>query len=423
MSWNSHAGSVLGGHCEESPDNIQTSTASPTPTSGPTISRPAAEQQNTLILHDSNDKSQEPLRKRRTYKSRAPRKTETISGKPQTWNADGPLYLRQSDNQLVHLHCCVIGCRKAYFTTITSLMQHVSSPKHHGFGRGFFKNHSDAVEKCGRLPGENDNERFLQIQPKEMGTYGTYTPEVSTANLVSTSAPEKSVFTESSSGQLRILGRRVFGEVYEQENDFPTSERRVSRISGTENELAYSTGIGLFTLGHELQMDHTLLANENAASELSANQDSIPTTIASENLHSIDEQNPTVNRESSVEYRSNGLSPGTHDFEAIARSHSFGQEITIKSEQIDDHLRTTTSDQLAAHDKAFSDIHASRNDPSSNAATSAADNDNPLSDNIQKIEHNDLVKCKRALSHPLESSEKRTQRHSTVYRNFFRQCH
>lgn len=64
-----------------------------------------------------------------------------------------PLFLRKSDNGLVHLHCPVAGCEKTYFTNVIALMSHVPSPRELGFGKGFFKNHADAMEKCGPFPG------------------------------------------------------------------------------------------------------------------------------------------------------------------------------------------------------------------------------------------------------------------------------
>ena len=410
MSWSPRAGSLLEGHSVDFQENPQTPTASSTPSSGLTISRPVVEQRNTLVCYDGNNESQEVSKKRRTNKSGAPRKTYTISGKPQTWNADGPLYLRQSDNRLVHLHCCVMGCDRAHFTTITSLMTHVSSRKNHGFGRGFFKGHSDAVEKCGRLPVGHDNERFLRIQPKETGTRVTSTPEVSTTDLVFTSASEKSVVTDASSSQLRLSG--VFGKIYEQENDSPTSDRRVSTNIGTEDEIAYSTGIGLLTLGREPKIEYTLLANEKAASDLSANKHSTPTTIVTENLDPIDVQNPNVNRESSIDYPSDELFSAARKIERIACSHDFSHKTTIKGEPIDDRFPITTPEQLSTHKKAFSGTHASRKALSSDTAAPAAESESPMSVNAQEDEHNDPARCKRALSQPLCSSEKRTKRHS-----------
>ena len=54
-------------------------------------------------------------------------------GLHQAEHAFEPRFLRQSDNQLVHLHCRVIGCNSSYFGTVISLMSHISSPKHHDF--------------------------------------------------------------------------------------------------------------------------------------------------------------------------------------------------------------------------------------------------------------------------------------------------
>ena len=80
------------------------------------------------------------------------------------------MFFRPSDGRLVYLSCCVLGCGKEYFRTVTSLMHHVSNMKNHGIGKGFLQNHSHAIEVCGRLPPDQEEldeekEEHTEIEP------------------------------------------------------------------------------------------------------------------------------------------------------------------------------------------------------------------------------------------------------------------
>lgn len=399
-------------HCaEQQGENCQKLPIKANAPSALMVSQHESEPQTATLPIDSEDISPPTSKKKKSKETGARRKSYSNNGYPQASDAEGPLFLRHSDNQLVHLHCCVIGCTKAHFTNITALMQHVADPRYHGFGKGFLKNHSDAVEKCGRPPGENNTETFLQVPPREKRKYTFLTPGVPRSDSVSTSAPEKPVIPILPLGYVRVSGQGAFGGIGKQDNSSTTLDGFALGKPG--NELAYSTGIGLLTLGHEPEIEYTLLANEKAAPDLSANRDSIPTTIVSEDLDPIiDLQNPSVNRESSVDCLSNELFSAAHKFKTIACSQDLGQETTIKGEPIDDHFRITTPEQLSTHEKAFNDTHASRKDLGSDTAAPAAESENPSSINAQEDKHNDSARCKRALSQPLCSSEKRTKRHS-----------
>lgn len=159
------------------------------------------------------------------------RQYKTNQGFPQANDTLGPLFLRQSDNQLVHLHCCVIGCNKAYFRTVTSLMSHIASSLHHGFGKGFLKDHADAIEKCGRIPGSD--EEFVQVQPrdtvKRTKSSSGFKGSTSRDTMSSENAPRDSIPTSS-----LVRVNRAFGSnINESINGFPSSDPSRS-ITGME---------------------------------------------------------------------------------------------------------------------------------------------------------------------------------------------
>ena len=277
-------------------------------------------------------------------------------------------------------------------------MTHVSSRKNHGFGRGFFKNHSDAVEKCGRLPGGHDNnERFLQIRPKEMETLVTYTPEESTTDSVfnSAPAPEKSVVTDVSSGQLCLLERGVFGKIYEQEDDSPTSDGRQFRNIGAENELASSTGIGLLALDHELEMECVHLTNKDVVPEMLIPEplDSKEPTSASCPESTVDRVNRTQNY-------------NEHD-QSITRSHEMGEEAWIKEEPIDDESNIIQCKQMTSNVEAGPSASAKESSSNTMMIVSGETDTRPSGYYCSSG-------CARSLSYPMDSLPKRPGRRASV---------
>ena len=185
-----------------------------------TVSRLGFEEQNSAALVQLDSST------RKGYKKRGPKQFK--HSYPQGQDALGPLFLRQSDNQLVHLHCCVIGCNKAYFKNVTALMRHIASPAHHGFGKGFLKNHADAIEKCGRVP--DSDEEFVQVPPRDTvnkrssGLKGS----ISRNTLSSDNAPRDAILTSS---LVRMNGKGPFGNnIDESINGFPPSDRFRSDI-------------------------------------------------------------------------------------------------------------------------------------------------------------------------------------------------
>ena len=175
-----------------------------------TASRLGNEEHDPATLIQLNSSTRKGVKKRRA------KQYKTNQGFPQANDALGPLFLRQSDNQLVHLHCCVIGCNKAYFPTVTSLMKHIASPRFHGFGKGFLKDHADAIEKCGRAP--NTDEEFVQVPPRVTVKSKKRSPDskesVSSDNVIPTSS------------LVRINRKGPFNSnINESINAFPSSDR------------------------------------------------------------------------------------------------------------------------------------------------------------------------------------------------------
>ena len=62
-----------------------------------------------------------------------------------------PLYIRPSDGKSVYLECCVPGCGKTNFKSISSLMRHTSDMRKHSIGKGFFKDHTHAIKIYGMV--------------------------------------------------------------------------------------------------------------------------------------------------------------------------------------------------------------------------------------------------------------------------------
>lgn len=105
------------------------------------------------------------------------------------WNAhDSPgrsLYIRPSDGQLVYLECCFPGCGKTNFKNITTMKRHMSNPRIHNVGKGFFRNHAHVIEACGKLPPEREalreeEEEHRSIEPYSHQEQIAYESEPST---------------------------------------------------------------------------------------------------------------------------------------------------------------------------------------------------------------------------------------------------
>ena len=91
-------------------------------------------------------------------REKKPRKSN-LNGKslPYGYDCRGrPLYIRPSDGELVYLECCVPGCGMTNFKSISSLMRHTSDMRKHSIGKGFFKDHTHAIEVCGRIAPKHE---------------------------------------------------------------------------------------------------------------------------------------------------------------------------------------------------------------------------------------------------------------------------
>ena len=97
-------------------------------------------------------------------------------------------------------------------------MSHIANSRHHGFGKGFLKNHADAIEKCGRVPG--GDEEFVQVPPRDTvkRTQGAASMDI----ISSDNAPRDVIPTSS---LVRIKRKGAFSNINASNNGFPPSER------------------------------------------------------------------------------------------------------------------------------------------------------------------------------------------------------
>ena len=135
-------------------------------------------------------------------------------------------------------------------------MSHIASPRQHGFGKGFLKDHADAIEKCGRLPGDMNQANFVQV-------------------------PSRDVVKSSRSPVVRVTtGNGIFRNIHGSIDGFPTSkssdQKGISHNNHGQNtgfptsessDLAYSTGMGILHLDEEITPEYVYLANRDVSQE------------------------------------------------------------------------------------------------------------------------------------------------------------
>lgn len=244
-----------------------------------TVSQLGDGQHGIVVSIESESGSSKKHKNISLTKSGNPRKSRKINnGYPQSSDADGPLFLRPSDQKLVHLHCCVIGCNKAYWTNVTALMAHLASPRQHGFGKGFLKDHVDTIEKCGRLPRDTNPANFVQIPPRD-GREAERTPLNS---LFPSTSPR---------GLVHVSGNGIFRNIRGHINDFLPSEW-MGAAPESKNDLAYSTGMGILHLGDEAMPEYVLLANGDVTQDMPSNngftsKEDSNSTLDQQRLHEI----------------------------------------------------------------------------------------------------------------------------------------
>ena len=121
-------------------------------------------------------------------------------------------------------------------------MSHIASPRYHGFGKGYLlKDHTDAIEKCGRLPGDADTENFFQVPPRVF-------PPRHTGRRIELTPDDACKIIPTS---LVCIGEAgVFGKMTERITDPPTLEPENGK------ETAYSSGVSVLSLEEEAGLRH-----------------------------------------------------------------------------------------------------------------------------------------------------------------------